>query len=162
MMDSPEKTDIPNPLAQYTTVCLDPNKPHDVYINLELIGDNSESVRISFNDHAALGAIAELLWEAAVDLYEGQEFGIEHLTKIKGVMTDRELTVEDVLSGNGSDVAPHREDIAHPWDIPLSFELAQWMEEVQLLGSVELHIGTDEISVRQLTDGTLLWQHYRR
>lgn len=152
-----EKPDIPNPLAQYTTVCPDQDKPHDAYINLELIGENAESAYVSFDNHGALGAIAELLWEAAIDLYECQEFGIEHLIEFKGMVTDHELTVDDVLSGRGQQVAPHREGVTHPWDVPLVFRLAQWLEESKFRGCVELQVDADEISIRDLADGSLLW-----
>jgi hypothetical protein len=92
---------------------------------VELDGEAGESVRLAFTDPGSAGAIAEMLWECAVDLAEAEMYGIGSVIERKGKRpeVDDELTVADILAGRGEpdiisgDITERRPDIVFPWAI---------------------------------------------
>ena len=114
----PETDPIENPLVSYVARG-NSDDPSSVIIEVEILGDGGGKCLVQFSDFQMLGAVAEMLWEAAVELFEGQELGIEHLAEIKGrlVEMDRDTTIEDILTpeGNPGGIAKTRNDILYPW-----------------------------------------------
>jgi ABC-type sugar transport system substrate-binding protein len=91
---------------------------------VELDGEAGESVRLLFTDPGAAGAIAEMLWECAVDLAEAEMCGIDAVVERKGRRSEveEELTVADILDNRGGsevmeDIVERRPDIVFPWSI---------------------------------------------
>ena len=89
---------VTNPLAQFHLEG-DPDDPDGVQAVATFFGEDGVQVEMRFDSPGFCGAIAEMLWECAVDLYEGQTDGIMSVVARKGEAPseDEPLTVEQFL-----------------------------------------------------------------
>lgn len=112
---------VVNPVCSYHVEGLR-EYPEGCQTVLSMYGEDSGNSEVRFTDPDTLGALAELLWEAAVDLFQAQTAGIESLGEIKGTQNDDDFSVENILNGespsNGKIDNPYnsREDIRYPWE----------------------------------------------
>ncbi len=109
---------IQDPLSSYKLTGSVGDKD-STYAVLELDGENGRSAQVKFYDFGLAGALAELIWELAVDLAQAQTEGIESVAEIKGIEGDSEtMTVDDLLDSiaNPDNPTNNRTDLAFPWD----------------------------------------------
>lgn len=113
---------LENPLFQYHLVGYHAD-PTATVIVLELMGEDGEEIQVTLDSPEITGGTAELLWEAAVELFEAQEYGIERVVAIKGQQMANpekaDLTVEHILdndTGAIGGVMMQRDDIIYPWN----------------------------------------------
>lgn len=106
---------IQDPLSSYRLTGSVGDKS-STYAVLELDGENGRSAQVKFHDFGLAGALAELIWEMAVDLAQAQELGIESVAEIKGIEGDIDtMSVDDLLDSIADDPYNNRTDLEFPW-----------------------------------------------
>jgi hypothetical protein len=111
--------EISNPIARfYLQGDADNNDNTEAIV--DLFGENGEQVQVKFNRPGESGAIAEMLWECALDLAEAQTYGIMQVAERRGEYDESDLTVDQILSESDKDIKPvedaeRNKGIVYPW-----------------------------------------------
>lgn len=111
------KVELVEPLISYITRGTD--DPDSCETVIEMLGDEGQSNYMAFKSHQLLGAIAELFWEASLELYAAKMYGLDDLIDRKGEMVDNSeadytiehMFVEDMPGG----LAKKTESPLYPW-----------------------------------------------
>ena len=105
---------ITNPIAQFHLEG-DPDDPDGVVAVATFFSEDGGQVEMRFTRPGESGAIAEMLWECALDLHEGQTEGIMAVVARKGeAPADEEpLTVAQILE------AAEGFDPESPFNLPM-------------------------------------------
>ncbi|MFM7068633.1 MAG: hypothetical protein ACKOYM_04150 [Actinomycetes bacterium] len=127
-MESPVPVEIINPIAQFHLEG-DPDAPEDVVAIATFFGEDGTQVEMHFTRPGHSGALAELLWECAIDLWEGQTKGIMAVVARKGEHTDEPLTVDRILDAADYPILPNPlnpRNLIFPWQVERGDEPGVW------------------------------------
>lgn len=64
---------------------------------VEFYSSDGERAEMRFTSPDFSASLADMLFACSKDLYEGQEFGIQHILDRKGHLADQDFSVEDIV-----------------------------------------------------------------